>query len=112
MHSIKFFTTARGECLVIEFLKRLEKGFQAKVDAKIRYLRLYGEQARRPIASPLKNKIYELRVSYKNLCLRILYFFDKDIIMMTHAFFKKSDAVPPAEIDKAVSMRDEYFGTK
>ena len=112
MHRIMFFVSARGENLVLEFLKQLEKGLKAKVDGCIRYLELYGDKARRPFASPLRDKIYELRISYKNLELRILYFFDKNIIMLTHAFFKKTDAVPAAEIARAVGIREEYFRTK
>ena len=112
MHRIMFYVSARGENLVLEFLKTLEIGLQAKVDGSIRYLEFYGDRAKRPKVSPLRDKIYELRVSYKHLELRVLYFFDKNIIMLTHAFFKKTDAVPAAEIDKAVGIRDDYFKNK
>lgn len=112
MHRIMLFRTARGECLVLAFLEKLEKGFKAKVDGCIRYLEQYGDKAKRPKASFLRDKIYELRVSYKHLELRMLYFFDKEIIMLTHAFFKKTDEVPAAEIEKAIGMRAEYFRNK
>ena len=112
MFQVKFFKTLRGENLVKSFLDALQAKLREKVVADIMFLEEKGYQAQRPRAALLRDKIYELRTSLGHLEARILYFFDKEIIVLTHGFLKKSDAVPPAEITKALNIRADYFTRK
>lgn len=112
MFQVKFFTSARGENLVKSFLDGLQAKLREKVVADIMFLEEYGYQAQRPKAALLRDKIYELRTSLGHLEVRLLYFFDKEIIILTHGFLKKSDAVPPNEITKALNIRTDYFARK
>lgn len=109
MFQVKFFTSARGENLIKSFLDGLQAKLREKVVADIMFLEEYGYQAQRPKAALLRDKIYELRTSLGHLEVRLLYFFDKELIILTHGFLKKSDAVPPSEIAKAVNIRADYF---
>ena len=112
MFIVKFFKSDRGEIFVKDFLGALQERIREKVVVDIEFLQEYGYQAMRPRAAFLRDKIYELRTALGHLEVRILYFFDKEIIILTHGFLKKSDAVPPTEITKAINIRTDYFKRK
>lgn len=112
MFIVKFFRSLRGENYVKDFLDGLQEKLREKVISDIMFLEEYGYQTRRPRADLLRDKIYELRTSLGHLEVRILYFFDKELIIMTHGFLKKSDAVPPNEIDRALNIKTDYFKRK
>lgn len=45
--------------------------------------------------------------------LRFMYFRDSSVFfIITHAFIKKDDAIPPEEIEKAKRLREEYYQKK
>lgn len=59
--------------------------------------------------------IWEFRTWYAGIWYRILAFWDTAngaLIVTTHGFCKKSDKTPKKEIDKAMSIRKEYFNQK
>lgn len=43
---------------------------------------------------------------------RLMAFWVGRFLVITHGFTKKSDRVPPGELDRAVRLRDEYFSRK
>ena len=62
-----------------------------------------GPNLRRPYADTLVGPIRELRVGMGRLEHQILYYFVlKDIVVLLHAFLKKTNAVPENEINVAV----------
>jgi len=68
-----------------------------------------GHELRRPIAAPLRDSIYELRVREKKVRLRMLFFFyGRERVVVTHGLKKKSDEVPPTEIDRALEKKKRY----
>ncbi|MBR5735991.1 MAG: type II toxin-antitoxin system RelE/ParE family toxin [Bacteroidales bacterium] len=60
--------------------------------------------------SPLKDGIYELRISVLNKELRILFIYDgnKHIILF-NCFVKKTQKTPRSEIEKAVLLKRQYY---
>ena len=55
-----------------------------------------------------------LRLSYTRkfdmtLQVRILYFFDGKRVVLTQGFLKKTSAVPPEEIDRAVRRMEDWL---
>ncbi len=65
------------------------------------------------LADVLRGGIRELRVVFGGDQFRALYFFwDGDQIIVTHGIIKKSDKVPPAEIERAIRYRADYIGRK
>ena len=112
MFKVIFYRSVDGQNFVKEFLDNLQESAREKVIADIMFLEEYGHQARRPRADYLKDKIHELRTTLGHLKIRLLYFFDKKLIVLTHGFYKKSDAVPPNEIAKAVKIKRDYFNRK
>ncbi|SRR3989339_946679 len=110
MYRIRHFVSVRGEDHVDAFTGSLPKRIQGKILGRIGYLACYGPRAKPPYVKFLRDKIYELRLSFGNLEIRYLYFYDGDNIVLTHGFLKKTDAVPEREIERAINMRTEYFG--
>ena len=55
-----------------------------------------------------KNGLYE----FKSFKLRIACFFDGNLIICTHGFFKKQNQTPKGEVDYADEKRRDYFEAK
>jgi phage-related protein len=110
MWDIDYYETASGECPARDFLEGLNK--KSELPFAIRRLDLleeFGNQLRRPIAAPLTDGIYELRIPVQRKQFRLLYFFFfQDSIIISHGL-KKEGKVPPAEIEKAKRHRTDYF---
>jgi phage-related protein len=89
------------------------EGHNDKVRAKfmklLQILREQGPDLKRPYADLLRDGIRELRVGLGGNAYRALYFFFiQDTIVMTHAFLKKTDAVPTEEIERALRYKCDY----
>jgi phage-related protein len=57
--------------------------------------------------------LYEIRVQAGSNIFRIFCFFDADnIIVIGHGFQKKSQKTPKQEIEKAESIKREYYESK
>jgi phage-related protein len=57
--------------------------------------------------------LYEIRVEYEGNIYRIFCCFDKgQIVVLFNGFQKKSPKTPKKEIDKALQLKEEYFGLK
>lgn len=89
-----YYPDARGCAPALEFLLALTEDERQKAFAYVSYLEEQGERLRRPIAEYLGNKIYELRPKQ----IRILYSFaGQELVVILHAFRKKTNAVPTEE---------------
>ena len=87
-------------------------GHHDKVRAKFfrsqQLLELYGPDLKRPHADMLRDGIRELRVGFGGNTYRALFFFMiRDVIVITHAFIKKTDKVPDGEIDRALRYKQD-----
>ncbi|MCX8491415.1 MAG: type II toxin-antitoxin system RelE/ParE family toxin [Cyclobacteriaceae bacterium] len=89
-----------------------------KTVKKILYNIDLAEQTNDPrLFKKLQKDIWEFRTKYEGLQIRFLAFWDKTdnketLVMATHGFIKKVDKVPENEIERAVRIRERYFGTK
>ena len=106
MYQVRFYTTARGDSPVEEFLGAMDNHTRAKAAQFIDLLRELGPQLRRPFADKLQGKIYELRPKQA----RILYFFfiGREIILV-HGFLKKTNAVERRDIELAERRRMDWI---
>ena len=109
MYKIIYAMSQRGEIFVRDFILSLPEKVGSKVAEQIKYLSITGPLAKPPYIGLLRDKIYELRVTFGHLEPRILYFFNKHDIILTHGFLKKTPAVPPEEINRAIAIRNEYL---
>ena len=59
--------------------------------------------------------IWELRTLFNGICYRLFAFWDTDkrtLVVATHGIIKKTSKIPKKEIEKAESIRKEYFNNK
>jgi phage-related protein len=96
------YVNSRGDRPVEEYLGTLEPKHRRKIATHLELLAQEGPNLRRPYADILAGPIRELRVGLGRLEHRVLYYFVLgDVIILLHAFLKKTDAVPQKEIDVA-----------
>jgi phage-related protein len=114
MRKIKFYRLETGKCPVEEFFDSLtNKQFE-----KISFVLDLIEQIDIvPIKYFKKLKgtddIWEIRVQHGNNIFRIFGFFDgKELVILNHAFTKKSQKIPLKEIDIAEKRKRNYFNAK
>jgi len=109
---IIFFKDDDGTAPVLEWIKHLSKGEKAKVISHIQLLAEKGHELRRPHAdSVCGSDLYELRLRFGRLRVRILYFFFmRYAAVLDHVVHgKKTDAIPQAEINRALKKRDQFI---
>jgi phage-related protein len=106
---VYYYTTAGNECELTKYLDKLSEKNRQKVLAWITVLEEQGPTLPRPFADLLEDGIHELRIKLSGRQERILYFFIfQNYIILTHAFTKKSSAVPKSEIEKAKNSRIDF----
>ena len=92
----------------MEWLDELPIKIQDKCAARIRRLMTCGHELRRPETDYLRDGIYELRVRYRHVNYRLLYFFHgNQTVVLTHGLTKERE-VSPREIDKALELRRRF----
>ena len=110
---MKFFET--------RFLEEADKfinGLDSKTANKIFYNIDLAEQTNDPkLLKKLQDDIWEFRTKYAGNQIRLLAFWDKTdsmeiLVFATHGFIKKVSKVPKKEIDRAIRIKNEYFGNK
>jgi len=114
MRKIKFYILETGKSPVEEFFDSLtNKQFE-----KIAFVLDLIEQidiVPRKYFKKLKgaDDIWEIRVQQGNNIFRILGFFDgKDLVVLNHAFTKKSQKIPQKEIALAEKRKRNYFNKR
>ena len=111
--SVDFYKLQNGIKPVGEFIKSLDIKMKAKVVANLHLLEEYGNLAREPLSKELEDSIFEIRTIEGNNIVRILYFFDKEkIIIATNGFVKKKQKTPRSEIELAKMRRADYHNRK
>lgn len=106
----KIITLAEAE----EFLLSLPEKAQDKMLYNIRKIR-YGVKDKDIFKKLGDSEIWEFRASWNGMTYRLFAFWDKDgetLVVATHGLVKKSQKTPLNEIDKARSIRREWFNSK
>jgi phage-related protein len=111
MWIIEFYETPAGDCPAKEFLDSLHKTDDLPyAEYELNLLAEHGYKLVRPHAAPLRDKIYELRIRVQHKQFRLLYFFFyQEKIIISHGVYKQDKKVKPAEIDKAIKNKSDYF---
>lgn len=108
--TVIYYETPDGKCPVHDFIDSRTINNKAKILGLIEYLERMGPHLPRPYADTLDNGIHELRIKLSGNQIRILYFFCyKNFIVLTHPFIKKTKSIPEKEINKAVSLREDFL---
>lgn len=94
------------------FFAQLDSGTQDKI---LYVLTLLKAQDRMPskFIKPIRNGLYELRIEYNGNIYRLFFIFDGNrIVVLFNGFQKKTQKTPPAEINKALKLMEEYHASK
>lgn len=105
--TVVFFAEDDGSAPVLTWLDPQQTKVQDKCLVKIERLAELGHELRRPEADFLRDGIYELRVRYRRVHYRLLYFFHERTAVIAHGPTKEG-VVPDKEIDLAVTRKGEF----
>lgn len=87
-----------------------------KEQEKVQYgLLLLKTQDRLPkkFVKLIRDGLYELRTEYNGNIYRVFFIFDDGaIVVLFNGFQKKTQKTPSAEIEKALKIREAYYGDK
>jgi phage-related protein len=110
LYNLVFYTTARGDSPVDDFLDGLDKKSRAKVAARLTLLEEQGPHLKRPYADVVRGKIRELRIHQSSNQYRLLYFFQlRDQIILMHAFSKKTQQLKEKDIELAETRMQDWI---
>ena len=105
---VVLFRDADGSCPFLEWFGELPAKVQDKCYLRLERLRETGHELRRPEADFLRDGIYELRVGFRGVHHRMLYFFHGAIAAVVSHGLVKEQLVPPKEIDRAVKRKKQF----
>ena len=61
----------------------------------------------------LRDGLYELRMEYDSNIYRVFFIFDDgQIVVLFNGFQKETRKTPSSEIDKALKIKEAYYGDK
>jgi phage-related protein len=101
---IRLYVDNRRRKPVEDFIGQLPEEDRAKVRAAIKFLGEVGNRLREPQSKSLGQGLFELRVRSR----RIFYcFLPSRIIVLLHAFTKKTQKTPPGELDIGYKRMEE-----
>ncbi len=114
MREITFYRTASGHCPVEQFLDSLTARQGAKATwtlGLIEELEIVPQQYFKKLVDT--NDIWEVRINVGRDTFRILSFFDgPKLVVLSHAFAKKTQKVPRSDIRLAEQRKRDYFRRK
>jgi phage-related protein len=114
MREIIFYRTENGKCPVEDFLDSLSKKQVEKVFFVldiVETLNIVPNKFFKKLEST--NKIWEVRIRYGDSSFRLLGFFDgAELIILNHAFTKKSQKTPKKEIKVAEQRKKDYISRR
>lgn len=98
------------------YFERFMETLSEKEQEKIQYgLLLLKMQDRIPakFVKYIRDGLYELRTEYNSNIYRVFFIFDDNaIVVLFNGFQKKTQKTPQAEINKALKIKEEYYGDK
>ena len=113
MAIVEAYCTPAGNSPIEEYIIKLTKKHKTREIAAIisykKRLEEYGARVNEIYHDTIKclrDGIYELRPDDTRI---FFFFFEKDRIVLLHAFEKKRWTVPPEEIEKAIQEKNDYL---
>ena len=114
MRTIHFYRTSSGQCPIVRFLDSLDSKQAAKVTWVLRLIEELNPVPARYFRKLIdSDDIWEVRVDIARDTIRLLSFFDgKRIVVLVHAFAKKTQKTPRSDIRLAEKRKQDYFKRK
>jgi len=105
-----YLETDAGRVPAKEFIESLEPASRRKFFVARALLEELGYALREPHVKYLGHKIFELRFTGQEGTIRVLYFFvERNRIIFTNGFLKKTTQTPEREFVFAIRMRTDYL---
>lgn len=114
MRKIIFYRLNNGKCPVEGYLDSLSKKQVEKVFFVLDLIEQFNIVPRKFFKKlEATDNIWEVRVQHENNIFRLLGFFDgRELVVLNHAFTKKSQKIPQKEIKKAEQRKRDYFSQR
>ena len=114
MREIILYETASGKCPVEIFLNSLNSKQALKVTWTLQLIEELPRVSTKYFKKLINtDEIWEIRIIFKSDIFRILGFFDgNDLIVLNHAFQKKTQKTPKQAIKTAEKRKQDYFERK
>jgi phage-related protein len=114
MRKIKFYKLETGRCPVEEYFNSLTNKQFEKISFVLDLIEKFDIVPRKYFKKLMgTDELWEVRVQYGNNLFRILGFFDgNDLVILNHAFTKKTQKIPQKEIETAEKRKRIYFAQK
>lgn len=96
-----------------EFFERQEKKVKEKIDFGLYLLQYVNQLPGKYVGSTKEKNLFYLRIKQGSDIYRIFFCYDEDkIVVIMNGLTKKSQKIPENEIDKAISIKKQYFDEK
>jgi len=105
---IVLFREADGKVPFLEWFDEQKQAARDKCFVKLKRLEEEGVGLRRPLADYLEDGIYELRVRFKRVHYRILYFFSGTSLVVVSHGLTKEQKIPKVDLERAVRRKNQY----
>ena len=114
MREILFYRSRSGKCPVEEYLETLSNKQIEKVFFVLEMIETLDVIPRKFLVKLMStNEIWEVKVQYGNNIFRLLGFLDgEDLIVLTHAFTKKTQKTPKKEIKIAEQRKTDFLSRR
>jgi phage-related protein len=109
---IKYYQFENGRYPVKEYIDSFPEKTITKIFWTLELIESI-EKVPKKFLKKISKNVWEIRVQFGNNTFRFLGFFDgKKIVILNHAFTKKTQKTPKKEIKIAESRREDYFRRK
>ncbi len=113
MRKIIFYHLENGKCPVTDFLESLSNKQVEKVFFVLDLIETLDIVPRKFFKKLESTDLWEVRIRHANNIFRLLGFFDgNDLIVLNHAFTKKTQKTPKKEIKIAEQRENDYFSRR
>lgn len=114
MRKIIFYHLKNGKCPIEDYLNSLSQKQVEKIFFVLDLIEQFNIVPRKFFKKlEATDNIWEARVQYGNNIFRLLGFLDgSELVILNHAFTKKTQKTPQKEIKKAEERRKEYFSER
>ena len=108
-YKLIYYELKNGRRPAEEFIFSQNEKLKGRIGFVVNVLLSEGPNIHMPYSRAMGNGLYELRIQAGNNIARILYFFfDKDKIVLTNGFIKKTQKTPVAELERARRYKADF----
>ncbi|MDR2859470.1 MAG: type II toxin-antitoxin system RelE/ParE family toxin [Mediterranea sp.] len=96
----------------LDFMSTLSENESNKIYYVLDMLKIQ-DRVSEKFVKHIKDGLYEIRAEYNSNIYRIFFCFNEGkIVILFNGFQKKTRKTPLKEINKALKIKDEYYGSK